>query len=178
MRKIFTLSCLLGFLVSFSVEAAERDIPSVIAPASPTWKGPLPSTVFQLGVSAGMGFVVDDVGGTLQGRASFRIVEEGFIPDVSDQVFLEGLFGYMRIPNFNSLQYGVHLRWDFHATPDWTVFAIGGLGGSIVLYNARNTLWILRPRFGIGVFYHLIRNARLRADLASDFITLGVDFAI
>ena len=79
---------------------------------------------------AGLGVAGNSLGFGLNFAAAFKILHQGFIDDVNDQVFIELIGGPLFVSGTVAGFYGAHLRWEFHKNDMWTFYALGGLGGN------------------------------------------------
>ncbi|MCX7978684.1 MAG: hypothetical protein N2578_06730 [Bdellovibrionaceae bacterium] len=134
---------------------------------------PLPQKEFGLSVMTGLGLLSDSAGLPLIGTLSKKILHEGFVPDVSDQAHLEGAFGPMWIKGGAVWSWSVHLRWDFRKDEKWMPFAIGGMGGNFVPEKLGKRQEFF-PKFGVGAFYTLGENLKLRGEVSHTWIGIGV----
>jgi hypothetical protein len=145
----------------------------VTSKTSSDWKGPLSEYDFSISAMTGLGLLSDSAGLPVIGALSRKILHEGFVPDVSDQVHLEGALGPMFIKGATVWSWSAHLRWDFKKDELWTPFAIGGVGGHFVpdRLGKREEFF---PKFGVGAFYSLGENFKLRTELSHTWISAGV----
>ena len=141
--------------------------------ADEDWKGKADSSEISLGGLTGMGIINNSVGFTVLGTVSKKIVKRGFISDVNNSVSIEGLLGPAFIPAGTAWIYSAHLRWDFVKDDSWTLYAVGGTGGSLL-----NSSFSLMPRFGIGAFLGLQGGLSVRGEISHDLIAAGVNFRI
>lgn len=139
------------------------------------WKGKSDDSQWSIGGLAAVG-LGNQSGLGIIGTASKKIVQRGFADDLTNSVSIEGIFG----PRFSNLatvlQYGVHLRWDFEKDNNWTLYALGGFGGTISTYTAAGTQVFFSPRFGVGAFWKASARIYGRAELTHDQIALGLVF--
>ncbi len=139
------------------------------------WKGTPPDKEIHVGALAGLGIIDTTPGFALIGMASKKILSEGWIPDINDQVFIEAEIG----PMFNSGHtywiFSGHLRWDFVRDDQWTFFALGGLGGNITGASLGDRAAVF-PRIGVGAFYRVADNLLIRGELSHELIAAGVSF--
>ena len=145
------------------------------------WVGRSNDTEFQLDGLAGLGVVDNSIGFALMGAVSKRILERGFVADINDSVFIETELGPMFTSGTALFMYSLHLRWDFQLNPDWAFFAIGGLAGDIYSGSNGNSTasgshFELYPRFGIGAFWQVAPQFRLRAEISHELIVAGASF--
>jgi hypothetical protein len=144
------------------------------APAE-DWKGTSPTHTLTFGALAGLGLVDATGGMALRGFLSKKIVDRGFVTDVNDQVFLEAAAGPVFLTGTTALAFSAQLRWEFNKDEEYALYAVGGVGGihTGVAYSRVNELR-LYPRFGIGGLWNFADVLAIRAELAQDFIGLGV----
>ncbi|MEZ4751290.1 MAG: hypothetical protein R3B54_11930 [Bdellovibrionota bacterium] len=141
--------------------------------AEEEWKGkPLPTNM-SFAAMAGAGVIGGTVGFGLTGAIAFKIAHEGFIPDINDQVFLEFQGGPLFLSPSAAATYGLFLRWDFHKNEDFSLYSLGGFGGTI---NPTRVY----PRVALGLIYRLSGDFALRAELSHEFIGAGlaIDFSL
>lgn len=168
MNRIYRiwLVCLVGLVganASYADEAAED------------WKGKSETSEVSFGALAGMGLIDSNVGFSLLGTASKKIIKSGFAKDMSNSVSIEAALGPVFIAGTTALAFSGHLRWDFQKDDKWTFYALGGLGGNMLSVNSVNRFELF-PRFGIGSFYSITTSVRLRAEVTHDLIGIGVNF--
>jgi hypothetical protein len=132
------------------------------------WKGPAPIEKAHLGALMGLSL---DGGGrfALLGTASWRVVEQGFAPDINNQVYIETELG-AGLGADTRFIYSLHMRWDFVRNATWTPFAIGGLSGS----SGDN--FTLAPRFGVGSFWNVAPGWTVRGEISHDLVVAGISF--
>lgn len=138
------------------------------------WKGESDISEGSFGVINGLGIINSSTGYTLIGTVSKKIITNGFIPDLSNSVSIEGLFGPVFLSGVTGWLYSAHLRWDFEKDVNWAFFAVGGLGGNVVSQN-NHTDFILSPRFGVGAFWKVTPQIKIRGDIAHDLVTVGIN---
>ena len=138
------------------------------------WKGTPDLGDMSFGGVTGLGIIDGTAGYSLIGSLSGKIISNGFIPSLTDSVSLEGMFGPFFMSNMTAWLYSAHLRWDFEKDSTWTFFAIGGVGGNFKSVNS-NAQFEMTPRFGVGAFWKLSSQVRLRGDIAHDLIAVGVN---
>ncbi|MGE4233288.1 MAG: hypothetical protein AB7F43_08170 [Bacteriovoracia bacterium] len=139
------------------------------------WKGEASSKQLSMSAMAGVGVVDGMAGPGLVATFAKKIVHKGFAPEINNQVHLEGAFGPTFIRGETPLLYSAHLRWDFQKDLNWTLYAVGGLGG-VILPSAMGGGVELFPRFGIGIYLYLRDEISLRAELSHEFSGAGVSF--
>ena len=147
----------LALLVSASGESTAR---------AEDWKEKSNASDLSFGALSGIGIVRSSAGLAVLGTASKKILPKGFISDLSNAVWLESELGAVFLISSPIFMYSVHIRWDFIRDEKWSFYALGGLGG---------TTAGLSPRFGIGTFIEMKKDIRLRAEVAHDFIGVGVN---
>ena len=143
---------------------------SALAQAEETeeWKGPAPAEKAHIGALMGLG-MDGDARFALLGTASWRIVEQGFAPEINNQVYIETELGAGLGADTRFL-YSVHMRWDFVRNATWTPFAIGGLSGS----SGDN--FTLAPRFGVGSFWNVAPGWTVRGEISHDLLVAGISY--
>lgn len=134
------------------------------------WKGATPAGKMEIGALTGLGLEGGSASFQLLGAASLRVSDDGFIPDINDQVSAEAELGAAFASDTRFL-YSVHMRWDFVKDSSLTPFALAGLSGS-----AGESV-VLAPRFGVGAFWTLASGWTLRAEISRDITVAGVAFA-
>ena len=148
---------------------------SAVPPASAAedYKTVKSTSAFTLGIASGFG-LVDSYGGlAVVPSVSARIVENGFIPEIVNPVFIELQFGPLFTGGGTIWMHSTHLRWDFIKDSQWTLFALGGIAGNF-MDNRLGNRSEFYPRFGVGVFYQLTDILAIRADFSHELITVGV----
>ncbi|MEO5970563.1 MAG: hypothetical protein ABIQ95_11600 [Bdellovibrionia bacterium] len=151
-----------------SVVCAEFSVGSVVH--AEDWKGAPEESVLSLGAMAGLGVIDATSGFTIFGTLSKKIVNHGFVPDITNSVSVEGGFGPVILSSGTATAYSIHLRWDFEKDKDWTLFAMGGLGGNVL--NGRGEFF---PRFGIGAFYKMSGPLNARFEISHEAIAAGIN---
>ncbi len=140
------------------------------------WKGTPEESVLSLGGMTGLGLIDETSGFTIFGTISKKIVNHGFVPEITNSVSVEGAFGPVLLSGESTaLAYSVHLRWDFEKDKDWTLYALGGLGGNArwrVPGVSRSELY---PRFGIGAFYKMSGPLNARVEFSHESISAGIN---
>ncbi|MBC7387563.1 MAG: hypothetical protein H7301_15535 [Cryobacterium sp.] len=167
MKKI-----LISLLCVFAISSA------FAAPVKPTvathedYKSYQPNNNFTMGASGGFGLVDTHGGFSLIGNVATKIVKDGWVPDIVNPVFLEVEFGPIFTSGATFWEYSAHFRWDFVKDRNWTLFALGGFGGSIA-DNKWGDRVAVHPRFGVGAFYSLDA-LDLRFEFSHELITAGI----
>ena len=134
------------------------------------WKGESEASVLSVGGLTGLGLVRGSSGLVLLGTVSKKIVNRGFVPDISNSVSLEGQVGPTLFAGVTNWMYSVHLRWDFEKDRNWNLFALGGLGG-----NAGGNSSELAPNFGVGALWKMAGPLNIRFQLTHNLIVAGVN---
>jgi hypothetical protein len=147
--------------------------PSAVSQSSDAWKGAASAETVYVGVLSGVGLHDGNAGFALQGTFAGRIVENGFVPDINNEVFLEGQIGPLFIMSNTALMFGAHLRWDFEMNKMWRLYGLGGVG-SLLTPASMGSSWQVYPRFGTGVLWSLASNIKLRAELSHEVMGLGL----
>lgn len=163
MRKLWALVFGVGLLAAGPLYSAEP------------WKGRPDSNTTTVGLTGGLGIIDPKVGFALQPSAGFRVLEQGFVPDVNNQVFFEVAAGPVFLSGGSAFSYSLHLRWDFKKDLDWTFFAIGGLGGHAT-GSALGDRFILHPRFGLGAFRWIDDHFAIRMEASHELISGGISY--
>lgn len=156
--------------------AAESKPSAQPARAAEDFKGEPPATEVTFGALGGLGIINSRAGFSLLGTAAKKIVNKGFAPDINNQVFIEVQAGPMFLSGGPAFVYSAHLRWDFPKDEQWTLYALGGLGGYATGADL-GSQWLLFPRFGVGAMMYLNDNLSLRAEVSHELIATGVSFA-
>lgn len=159
---------LLGIINSSRSLAVESD-----------WNWPLPTHDWTLGAVPGVATINTNTGFSIQFAAARKLINKGFAPDISNQVFAEIQAGPFTSSGGSALLYSAHLRWDLILNSDWTFYALGGLGGSKTGASLGNDFQLL-PRFGIGALLDLQKQTHLplalRGELSRELIGIGAQF--
>ena len=150
------------------VLGAVSPIAALATEAEEEWKGRAPAGKATLGALMGVGL---ESGGhfALMGAAAWMVDEDGFIPEITDQAYIETEMGAGFGKNSRFL-YSVHMRWDFVRNRQWTPFVIAGLSGG------SGGDFTLAPRFGIGSFWQVSEGWTVRGEISRDLILAGVSF--
>jgi hypothetical protein len=169
MMKLWKHLSLVLFVLSSSSLAFSED-----------WKGTPETSEISVGGLAGLGIIDNSSGFSVLGTVSKKIIHHGFVPDINNTVSLEGAIGPVFLSGVTAWLYSAHLRWDFEKDATWTFFGLGGVGGNILSTSTgnnseKNSRFVMTPRFGVGAFYKLTQQVRLRADIAHDFMGVGVN---
>lgn len=143
------------------------------ASAEEAWKGAPPPTSLSLAAMAGAGVLDSAVGFGLNGAVGIKILNEGFIPDINDQVYLEGQFGVTFMRGSSVIPWGLFLRWDFHKDEALTLYSLGGLGGTITS-AALGSRTLFYPRVALGVVWRAFGDIGIRAEVSHEFAGAGV----
>jgi len=147
--------------------------------ATSDFKGEPPTREFTSGGMAGVGQVYSEFGFAVIGSVAKKILNKGFVPDINNQVFVELQGGPLFINKSTLAVYSAHLRWDFVKDINWTLYGIGGLGGSVgKLVEGGKSEFVLNPRFAAGAFVSITSFIALRLEASSQWTTLGVSFGI
>lgn len=150
---------------------------SLVAKADPQsseemWKGSPYSNHVSLAVLQGVGFPSGSVGYQVNGYLGVKILHDGFVPDINDQVYIEGMFGGM-FGGGGATLFSAHLRWDLTKDYLWTFYALGGMGiGTYGTAPFRATRFY--PRVGVGAFWNLFNHLSFRAEVAQDMVAVGI----
>lgn len=181
MKKIILNIKLLTLLSSISVSAQTKTPPVFVATPKGTviedFKGPLESPEYHFGVMTGLGVLNSKAGWVLLPTISKKIVHQGFVPDISNQVFIEITAGPIFVLGSSAFVYSTHLRWDFKKDEQWTLYAVGGLGGHVTGVSL-GSQWVLMPRFAGGVFLKLSSMVKLRIEASHEWIALGASYQL
>lgn len=143
-----------------------------VASSGEDYKSTHPTNHFTGGVSGGFGLVDTHGGFSLVGNLAAKVVEDGFVPEIVNPVFLEIELGPTFVSGATFWMYSSHLRWDFVKDAKWTLFALGGFGGNFGS-NRYGDRVALHPRFGVGAFYAM-DTVDLRFEFSHELITAGV----
>lgn len=131
------------------------------------WKGQPPLHEFTVGVGGGLALNGPDLGGVIVASVAKKLLHNGFLDDINDQVFLEIQGGPEFVSGVTAFGVSTHLRWDFNRNDDLTLFGIGGFWG---LFGTNITHF--SPRFGAGLLWHLEYFA-IRTELSHNWVLLG-----
>lgn len=142
------------------------------AGAAEKWKGPAPQTNLSLAALAGAGVLDSSVGFGLNGAFGLKILHDGFIPDITDQVYLEGQFGVTFLRGSSYIPWGLFLRWDFHMDDSLTLYSLGGFGGAITSV-ALGSRALFYPRVAVGLVWRVIGDVGIRLEVSHEFIGAG-----
>ena len=145
------------------------------APAAPVWQGSAPADNFQVGFLLGPALIEPSYGLGIVGTAAKRIIKDGWLADVSDAVYLEGAMGPVFVKSQHPLVYSIHLRWEFQFNEQWSLYALGGVGGEVSGPELGNRS-LLFLRTGLGAFYGLQDNMKLRLEVSHEWIGVGLAF--
>ncbi|MEN9722999.1 MAG: hypothetical protein RJB38_985 [Pseudomonadota bacterium] len=145
------------------------------------WKWPLPENEWTVALLPGLGVINRASGFALQAAGAYKILQQGFSPEISNQVFVEVQAGPFTNGDGSALLFSTHLRWDFILNGDWTFYALGGLGGNSTSRGLGDQFQLL-PRFGIGAVLDIERQTHaplgLRGELSRELIAIGVQLRI
>jgi len=141
------------------------------------WKGKPREHSTEVGAMTGLGVYDGAVGASLFVGGSEKILHDGLIDGVNDQFFGEIYLGSVFLSEGSVFQYALQGRWDFHRNDTWSVYAMGGLGGTITGKSLDDS-WRLAPRFGVGTFYELNPKVKLRAEVSHDLMILGAAYRL
>ena len=172
--SFFLLACSYAAETTTTTTTVTKPAPKPVVSTLEDYKSYTPENRFTFGFSSGFGLVDTSGGLLLSGNIGTKLVPDGFVPEIVNPVFLELHFGPLFTSGVTVWTYSTHLRWDFVKDQTWTLFAIGGLGGSW-MSNKLGDRFALHPRFGVGFFYAL-GNFDLRCDFSHEAITAGVSF--
>jgi len=150
-------------------------IASSVAQAEP-WKGPAANSEFNLGAMIGVGLIGNVAGVAAVGNVAKKIVHQGFVPEINNQVFAEAQLGSVFKTGSDAFIYSAHLRWDFVHDPRFTLFALGGFSGYSVTGVGGDLP--IAPRVGIGIFWNLTPVLALRGEISHELISTGLSFAL
>lgn len=141
------------------------------------WKGSPSEKEFSFGLQGGLGIWDGAPGVGVAGSVGKKILNQGFVPEINNQVFVETQFGPLYVKSHFTFMYGIHLRWDFQKDERWALFALGGLGGNITT-AALGSRWDFYPRFGIGAFLNIDQRFRIRFEVSHEFTSVGAVFLL
>lgn len=143
--------------------------------SSEDWKGTSSSRDITFGFLGGTGLIEPKYGLSVIGDVAKKILNQGFIPGIDNQVFIELEAGPVFVQGHAPFFWSSHLRWDFTQDENWSFYALGGLAGQITGIELGDRALIF-PRFGAGIFYHLQQNMSIRAELSHELIGAGLNF--
>jgi hypothetical protein len=140
------------------------------------FKGPAPTHEFVGSFMTGFGLIDTNGGVPIVGSLSKKILNEGWLSDVTDQVFFEVSIAPIFLAGTSAFMYSTHLRWDFVRNDQWTYYALGGLAGNDT-GRSLGDRFAIHPRFGLGAFFRPERSAiTWRAEVSHEWIIGGVAF--
>jgi hypothetical protein len=119
---------------------------------------------------AGFNFLLDTSFGA---RASYRILDNGFIKAINNSVNIEASAMYHKdnIELFGLIRSGIYytggLRWDFHVGRNWTVFASPDIGIFVPSADSFVTETSFAYGANAGGMWHMGRALALRLEYAS-----------
>ena len=157
-----------------SSNSTANSTPSYAASATDSdWKNPGLPPLYNFGALTGLG-IIDSYGGiAILGTASLTIIDRGFIADISNSVATEIEAGPMITSGTAAFWYSLHIRWDFQKDDNWTLYALGGLGGAGTP-SAMGGHFEIWPRFGAGAMYKLTSSLLLRGEVSHEFTGIGI----
>lgn len=160
-----------------TIPSSQTASPAPAQPASSAadWKGePYLSQMMFSGLT-GLAIIDNHTTFTVLGSAAKKILDQGFVPDINDSVWVEAEIGPAFYAGNAALVYSVHLRWDFNQNQNWTFYALAGFAGNVTpaALGGHDEFF---PRVGLGAVFHLIENLSIRGELSHEFIVAGVQF--
>ncbi len=162
------------FLILFVILLCSPIFDSV---ASEDFKGSSPAGEYTFGLIGGLGVLDSSAGFAVIGNAAKKIIHQGFVPEINNQVWVEFEAGPLFVSGSSAFIYSAHLRWDFHKDQTWTFYGLGGLGGNIT-GEKLGSHWELFPRFGVGAFCKVNPQITLRGELSHELFVAGVSFSL
>jgi hypothetical protein len=157
--------------VLFASSIARADI------ATADFKGKDDTSEFGVGALAGMGILDNHAGFALLPTLAKKIVNRGFVPDITNNVWIEVEAGPLFVSGGTAFTYSAHLRWNFDKDAQWTLYALGGLGGDVTGASLGDR-FELYPRFALGAILRVAPNISLRGEISHEFIGLGILFPL
>lgn len=154
----------------FSVAPAAFASPQ---PGQELWKGTPYEQVFSFAALNGVGILNGRAGYGINGYIGFKILHEGFVNDINDQVHLEFLGGPLFVSGGTAFNLAAWMRWDFHKDEMWTFYGAGGLG-TLFSGASLGNLTRIFPRVGIGAMWRPLVGMSFRMEVTGDFIGLGI----
>ncbi len=145
--------------------------------AAEDWKGQPPSQEFTLGGLFGLGIVDSSGGASVLGSVAKKILNQGFVPDINNQVYVEAEVGPLFTSGTTVFFYSGHLRWDFQKDDLWTFYALGGLAGDVTGAKLGDH-WELYPRVGVGALWNIGMNWSVRGEVSHELIAVGINWSI
>ncbi len=182
MKKILLLSlCVIAF-TSISFAQDKKAYKSVVAEeksSQPFQDGSLPAQKQNLFLGFGLGYWNNI---SIHGRYSYRILDQGFLPDINNSISLEGGLGstyYGNIAagtNVVGLTFVAVARWDLQYDPTWIFFGNVGLSYTAVINASTSDVrgGGFFPALGIGAMYNMQPEWALRADFSYQFLGAGI----
>lgn len=141
------------------------------------WKGKSGPADWSFGAQLGLGVLNSAPGFALVATGGYRILRDGFVPDINDSAFAELQMGPLFVSGTVALLFSAHLRWDFTRDEQWTFYGLGGLGGfaAPVSLGSASALY---PRFGIGAIWKIHPIFGMRAEISHEMTTVGGVFTL
>lgn len=144
------------------------------------WQGTPKETNFNLGVLGGVASF-DKTGAPVRLFLAVKLLNQGFVPEINDQVFLEFQGGPVFGLNSGdqAIISGVGLRWMFYKTTRLAFYALGGLRAQYLnaQLNSTSGTWgatmTINPSFGAGVSWELASALSLRAEYGLEMLSAG-----
>lgn len=143
------------------------------SPSEGPWKGKSPDAMFQFSGLAGLSRIGSNVGFGLNGLAAIRMLQDGFIDGINDQVFVEFMMGPIFLPGATMIALGGHLRWDLHRDEFWAFYGLAGFHATV---GSTVGLGTFNFRSGIGAFWNLFEFLSFRAELSHEHMAVGVTY--
>lgn len=189
MRKQLVSLVVIAFaLSSLSAEAANKTASSpqvlqsapaqgagIPATSAEDWKGNPETAQWSFSALAGLGIVNATPGFALMGAAAKKIVDRGFVPDITNSVWIETELGPVFAKGSAAFQFSGHLRWDFVQNEDWTFYALGGFGGSSTGQKLGDKFEFY-PRFGAGALWKVFADFNIRGEVSHELVVVGAQF--
>jgi hypothetical protein len=145
--------------------------------SSEDWKGKPETSEWSLTALTGLGIVNATPGFAIMGAAAKKIVDQGFVPDINNSVWIETELGPVIAKGSAAFQFSGHLRWDFVRNEDWTFYALGGFGGSSTGEKLGDKFEFY-PRFGAGAIWKLFADFSVRGEVSHELIVVGAQFEL
>ncbi|MFL5813675.1 MAG: hypothetical protein ACJ763_08865 [Bdellovibrionia bacterium] len=143
--------------------------------SSEDWKGKPEASEWAFSALTGLGIVNATPGFAIMGAAARKILDQGFVPDINNSVWIETELGPVFAKGSAAFQFSGHLRWDFVRNEDWTFYALGGFGGSVTGQKLGDKFEFY-PRFGAGALWKIFADFNVRGEVSHELVVLGAQF--
>ena len=148
---------------------------SSFAMASDGWNGTESRGGFSFATLPGIGFFEGQTGLLFAASLGARISDEGLIPEVNDEVFVEATLGPAVLSLGKVLLMSVHARWNFHHQSQWGLYGLGGIG-AVAGGPRLGNFFRVYPRFGVGGEVAVTEGLYLRTELSHELLVTGFSY--